>query len=129
MSAPPDAIRRTIEGYLTHTSAGDKERWLTLWAPDATIEDPVGSEPHVGLEGASAFWDLTRSLSSSIELTLTGPIRVAGGEAAFAFSIVTTVGDERFRLDAIDTMTFADDGRILTMRAYWDMADMRPADT
>ena len=40
--AKPDDIRTTITRYAEHMTAGDKERWLGLFAPDATIEDPVG---------------------------------------------------------------------------------------
>jgi steroid delta-isomerase len=128
MAAKPDDIRRTIDGYASRMTAGDKDGWLALFAPDATIEDPVGSDVRVGRHGASEFWDFTRSLSADIELTLTGPVRVVGDEAAFPFKIITTVGDDRFRLDVIDTMTFDEDAKIRTMRAFWDMADMRPAD-
>lgn len=128
MAPEPEDIRRTINGYAEHMTAGDKDAWLALFAPDATIEDPVGSEVRTGIDGAGAFWDFTRSLSARIELTLTGPVRVAGDEAAFPFTIISTVGDDRYRLDVIDTMSFDDQGRIRSMRAFWDMADMRPAD-
>jgi hypothetical protein len=33
-----------------------------------------------------------------------------------------------FVVDIIDVMTFNDAGLITTMRAYWDAAEMRPAD-
>jgi steroid delta-isomerase len=126
--AKPEDIRRTVASYAETTTAGDKERWQTLFAPTATIEDPVGSDLREGPEGVSGFWDFTRSLSSSIEITIQGPICVAGDEAAFPIRIVTLVGDERYALDAVDTMAFDDDARIVKMRAYWDMADMRPVE-
>ena len=125
--AKPHDIRQTIAAYAETTTAGDKARWQTLFAANATIEDPVGSDLHVGPAGVSDFWDFTRSLSSSIEITIAGPVCVAGAEAAFPIRIVSLVGDDRFVLDAIDTMAFDDDAKIVTMRAYWDMADMRPA--
>ena len=125
--AKPEDIRRTIASYAETTTAGDKARWQTLFASDATIEDPVGSEVRVGSQGVGDFWDFTRSLSASIAVTVAGPICVAGNEAAFPIRIETVVGDDRFVLDAVDTMVFDDDAKIVKMRAYWDFSDMRPA--
>ena len=31
-------------------------------------------------------------------------------------------------VDIIDVMAFDDDGQITSLRAYWDMAEMRPLD-
>ncbi len=46
------------------TCRGAKDEWLTLFAPDAVVEDPVGPsmfDPegagHHGRDGLSAFWD------------------------------------------------------------------------
>ena len=66
-------------------------------------------------------------MADSIELRRTGPVRVAAGEAAFPFQARPTIGGTTFRLDIIDVMTFDDDGRIATMRAFWDPAEMSPA--
>ena len=38
------------------------------------------------------------------------------------------IGGSTFVVDIIDVMTFDDAGKITTMRAYWDPAEMRPAD-
>jgi steroid delta-isomerase len=50
--------------------------------------------------------------------------RIAGGEAAFHFEIITKAGDKTYTLSPFDAMTFDDDGLITTMRAYWSDADM-----
>jgi steroid delta-isomerase len=120
-----DDIRTTITNYIQRFGA-DREGWLDLFADNATIEDPVGADPHAGREAIGAFWDFAHSLAESVELDLTGPVCVAGDEAAFAMRIVSTIGDARMAIPAIDAMTFDDDARIATMRAYWSMDAMAP---
>ncbi len=124
----PDAeqIRATVQRYTEVFSAGDKEGYVGLFAEDATLEDPVGGEVHRGLDAIRAFWDTTREMTPRIELTLTGPVRVAGHEAAFPGEARPTVGDEAMAIPVVDTLAFDDDGRITRLRAFWDFADLRP---
>lgn len=124
-----DAIRATVVAYQDAFSAGDRAAWVGQFAADATLEDPVGTEPRVGHEGIGEFWDSVRGLAE-MEMRSTGPTRVAGTEAAFPFQIRTKLGDDWMLLDVIDVMTFVDgdDGsaKIQTMRAFWGFADMHP---
>jgi steroid delta-isomerase len=128
----PDAaaIRAAVEQYQAAFSRGDREGWIGAFAPDATLEDPVGSEVKHGHEGIGEFWDGFRQLAAEAEMVSTGPTRVAGTEAAFPFQIRVPLGEQTMLLDVIDAMTFVDgdDGstKIASMRAFWDMADMRP---
>lgn len=124
--ATNEQIRDTIGRYIAAFAANDKDGWLALFAADATLEDPVGSEVMHGTEGIAAFWDFSHTLADSIVLEPGGPACVAGHEAAFPIHIVSEVGGAKVMLNAIDVMTFTDDARIATMRAYWDMADMVP---
>jgi steroid Delta-isomerase len=128
----PDAaaIRSTVEEYQAAFSRGDRDGWVGQFAEDATLEDPVGSEVKHGHAGIGEFWDGFRTLATEAQMVSTGPTRVAGTEAAFPFQIRVPLGDQTMLLDVIDTMTFVDgpDGgaKIASMRAFWDMADMRP---
>ena len=67
-------------------------------------------------------------MADSIELRLTGPVRVAAGECAFPMQARPTMGGTTYCVDIIDVMTFDDAGKITSMRAFWDPAEMRPAD-
>ncbi len=122
----PDQIRATIDRYTECMSANDKQGWLDLFAPDATVEDPVGTDVRRGVDQISEFWDIVHQLSESILLVRTGPVRVAGAEAAFPMQAVNDLGGTKMAVDIIDVMTFDDDGRITTMRAFWDAAEMHP---
>jgi steroid delta-isomerase len=126
--AEPDTIRSTISRYMTAMSAGDRDTWVGCFAPQATLEDPVGAEVVIGREAIGAFFDNAHALADGITMEPTGPVRVAADEAAFPFRIVTTLGADRLAMPVIDVMAFDDDGRITSMRAFWDMADMTPLD-
>ena len=53
--------------------------------------------------------------------------RIAGGQAAFCFEVATVTPDATFVLAPIDVMTFDDEGRITSMRAFWGPGDMTTA--
>ena len=124
----PDAeqIRATVQRYTEVFSAGDKEGYVGLFADDATLEDPVGGEVHRGTDAIGAFWDQTREMTPTIELRLTGPIRVAGQEAAFPGEARPSLGDTPMVVPVVDTLAFDEDGKITALRAFWDFADLRP---
>lgn len=124
--ATSEQIRSTIDAYIAAFAANDKDTWVGLFAADATLEDPVGSEVKHGTAGIAEFWDFAHSLADSIALEANGPSCVGGHEAAFPILIVSELGGAKLMIEAIDVMTFTDDARIASMRAYWDMADMKP---
>ena len=124
----PEEIRATVERYTQVFSAGDKEGYVGLFADDASLEDPVGQGVHTGREAISAFWDQTRQMTAEIELVITGPVRVAGNEAAFPGEARPLLGEDRMVVPIVDTLSFDDDGKITQLRAFWDFADLRPVE-
>jgi steroid delta-isomerase len=87
-----------------------------LFAEDAVVEDPVGSEPHVGIAAIEAFYE--QSVPGPTTLELTGTPRCAGNAVAFPFNAV--VGDT-LRIEIIDVFEFNAAGKVVSMRAYWSM--------
>ncbi len=128
MTADAATIRRTVDAYCAAFSRRDRDAYVGLFAEDAWIEDPVGSPRLEGPEAIGGFFDQSSGMADSIELRQTGPVRVAAGECAFPMQARPEIGGTTFVVDIIDVMTFTDDGRITTMRAFWDPAEMRPAD-
>lgn len=53
---------------------------------------------------------------------------ILGNEAAHTMQARPKLGDDVFSVDIISVMTFDDDARITTMRAFVDPASMGPAD-
>lgn len=115
----------TIDRYMACMGRADKEGWLALFLDDATVEDPVGTPANQGREALAAFFDLVQSLSDSMELVRTGPIRVAGDEAAVPFQVQSVVGGTPMAVDVIDVFGFDDNAAIVSMRAFWDPTEMR----
>jgi steroid Delta-isomerase len=121
-------IRATIERYTATFSAGDRAGWLALWADGATMEDPVGTPLKEGKDAIGAFYDQGWASADSIELRLSSYVVVAGNQAAFAMDVRPTLGGATMAIPAIDVMTFDDDGRITSQRAFVDFGLLRPAD-
>ena len=123
----PDAaaMRAAVEAYVARHTAGDIDGIVALFSPDARVEDPVGSEPHVGAEAVRAFFEGSHALADHLELVLTGPVRAVAGRAAFPMQAISTIGDVQLAVDIIDVMTFDDDGLISDMQAFWAMEDAR----
>ena len=113
----PEAIAATCSRYIELLAEGDVDGVVALYAEDATVEDPVGSEPNVGIVAIEAFYRGTIP-DEGVPATATGPVRVSGSEAAFPFEV--RYGDD-FVLPIIDVMAFADYGKIVSMRAFWSM--------
>ncbi len=128
MTTDAATIRAAVEAYCAAFTAGDRAAYVDLFADGAWIEDPVGTDRHEGKEAIGGFFDQSSSLADSIELRQTGPVRVAAGECAFPMQARPSIGGTTFVVDIIDVMTFDDDGKITTMRAFWDPAEMRPAE-
>ena len=119
------AIRATIERYAERHTAGDIDGIVACFAADAHIEDPVGSSAHIGTEAIRAFFTSTHELCDRLELTLTGPVRVAGHSAAFPMMARSHIATMVMEIDIIDVMTFDDDAKVSEMYAYWNMDDAR----
>jgi steroid delta-isomerase len=80
-----------------------------------------------GIAEIRAFYESAQALADSIELRSLGVTEVCGDQAAFAMEIRPVIGGTTYLLHAIDVMTFADDGRITSMRAFCQQEKLRPA--
>ena len=120
-----DQMKASIEQYVARHAAGDVEGIMELFAEGATAWDPVGSDPHTGRDAVRAFFEGTHDMVDRLDMELTGPIRCTAEFAAFPMMATSHIGDLHLEIDIIDVMTFDDDGKIVEMRAYWDMADAR----
>ena len=88
----------------------------------------MGSEPHSGTEAATAFFTQGHEMLDALEMSLTGPIRVAANTAAFPLQAISTLGETKLIVDIIDVMEFDDDGLVTSLKAYWSFDDTRPYD-
>ena len=121
----PDAneITAAIMAHCNTLSSGDKGGWLSLWADDAVLEDPVGVDTYSGKETlASTFWGLVEELQP-MRLWLDRDVIVCGNEAiGILFGTVTSNGQLTRVGPIVDHFVFNDDGKIASMRAFWKYA-------
>lgn len=119
-SVTQERIRTVVSEYLARISTGTSETIAALYAVDATLEDPVGSEPRTGRPAIADFYRGLDDVETSAELIT---VRIAGYTAAFHFRVTTTLPGTVVVVDPIDVMTFDDDGLITSMRAIWSPED------
>ncbi|WP_020661127.1 nuclear transport factor 2 family protein [Amycolatopsis benzoatilytica] len=122
---PP--ARQAAYRSMTAVTAGDKDGWLALFAPDAVVEDPVGPSMfdetgagHHGPDGISAFWDKTIGNVEKFEFVIRDS-HAAGSEVANVGTITTFLpGGYRVDTDGVFVYRVNDAGLIVSMRAFWE---------
>ncbi len=115
-----DAIRATIDAYTKFSTAGDLDGLVALFTEDAVQEDPVGQPPNVGHDAIRVFFQNAQSVGP-MELSLAREPIIIGNEAIVFLTVVSHVGDQDVHVPFItDHMTFDDDGRIRSLRAFFD---------
>jgi steroid delta-isomerase len=117
-----EAVAQTVNRYLEFVAKGTADDIVTLYAADATIEDPVGSELRRGHDAIREFYAAFQDAPKETELA---ELRVAGSEATFLWHLTLDTGDSRTRITPISLMTFDEDAKITSMRAFWSPSDVQ----
>jgi steroid delta-isomerase len=107
-----EAITKAVNRYLETVSQGRPDDIAALYAEDATVEDPVGSEVHIGRQAIRGFYTSVENVKSKTEVVT---LRALGNEAAFFWRLI--IGG--MTIEIISVMTFDDAGKIASMKAYW----------
>ena len=115
------AITETVTRYIATVTDGSADDLAAFYADDATLEDPVGGEVHIGTNAIRGFYSSVTGVQRDCELVT---LRVSGNEAAFHFRLTITAGDNKMRTEPIETMVFDSDGKVTAMKAYWSPADV-----
>ena len=118
-----ELIEANVNRYLELVGGGTAEEISALFAVDATVQDPVGGETHIGRQAIRGFYATIENAPRKTELLA---LRVAGHEAAFMFAITVGAGEHSIRIEPIDVMVFDGEGRIASMKAYWSPRDVKP---
>ena len=117
-----EAITETVKRYLDLVATGKADDIVPLYAADATIEDPVGTDLRRGQEAIREFYAGFQDAKKETELA---ELRVGAGDAAFLWHLTLDAGDTRTRISPISAMTFDDDAKITSMRAFWSPSDVK----
>ncbi len=117
-----EAIAQTVNRYLELVAKGTADDVLTLYAADAIVEDPIGSDLRRGHDAIREFYAGFQDAKKEAELA---ELRVSGNEAAFLWHLTLDAGDSRTRISPISMMAFDEDAKIRSMRAFWSPSDVR----
>jgi steroid delta-isomerase len=115
--ATPEQLTETVNRYLASAGKGAVDHIVDLYTSDATVEDPVGGEVHIGREAIRGFYSGLAGGGTFETDVVT--LRALGHEAAFFWTLTMKMGDGGIRIEIISIMTFDDDARITSMKAYW----------
>jgi steroid delta-isomerase len=125
LTVTPESAAALCDAYLQGLVAGDLESVLSLFASDAIVEDPVGSEIKRGEEALRTFYQIACDSVTGAERI--GPPRIAGSDIAFAFTITVGEAPNAMCIDIIDVFSCDAAGKVCGMRAYWGPENMRTA--
>lgn len=119
------AVVRIVDAYMQAISAGDYAAAANLYADDAKLEDPVGSEVIVGKGAILAFYQGSiGSDGTQLACQRTGPVRYANQELVFPFECLITADGAKMKISIIDHFVLNEDGLITSMRAFWSQDTM-----
>ena len=102
-----------VDMYIEAFEKSDMAIIKELYALNAVVEDPVGTDVHRGIDAICAFYE--GALASGAKLVPTGTPRCAGNAVAFPFQ-ATMPG---MTIDIIDVFEFDEQGKVSSMKAYW----------
>ena len=120
--ALPHDIDRFIRDYVRAFNARDLDRVVSLYAENATLEDPVDSAVVYGKSAIRAFYEQYKDQPSYLQYS--GDCRVAQSAVAFSFIACIGTGPDLHIVRITDSFRFDDAGLIYEMRAFWGDADM-----
>jgi steroid delta-isomerase len=108
------AVHKYVEAF----ASGNMDIIRELYAEDAVVEDPVGTDPYIGIDAIQGFYE--PSLGSGVKLELSGTPRCAGNAVAFPFRAV--IGE--MTIEIVDVFEFNEAGKVVSMKAYWGPENM-----
>ncbi|WP_405490921.1 nuclear transport factor 2 family protein [Nocardia sp. NBC_00511] len=119
MAAQP---RDVVEQYVKLVASGPTSAIVDLYAEDAVVEDPIGTPQRRGHAAIGELYTALESLERETELHT---VKVVGNQVAASFTLVTVSNGHRMTLSPIDVMELNDEGKIISMRAYWGPEDLK----
>jgi steroid delta-isomerase len=118
----PEQIEAIATEMFNRFAAFDAQGTADMFAPDGTIEDPVGSTPIQGTQAIIAYQQTFPTILNEIRIQ-SFDVTVAGQECAIKWRLrfKTRTGNVFF-VDGIGILKINEQGKIQTDREYFDLA-------
>jgi steroid Delta-isomerase len=126
MSTPisPEKIASAVRAYFLAIRAMDPNAFANTFAEDGTTFDPVGSPAITGRAALREFLQSICKNFKSVSLT-EDSVFVAGNGAAIKWTgRGTSASGKEVKFEGVDVIEVNDDGKIQTVHAYWNPAEM-----
>jgi steroid Delta-isomerase len=120
----PEAISKTVKAYFAALRAMDQQAWVNTFAEDGVSYDPVGALPINGHQKLGEFFQTITAAFKEVGLT-EDHVFIAGNSAAVKWTGRGTSKQGRaVHFEGIDVLTINEAGKIETLHAYWNPAEM-----
>lgn len=111
-------LQKAVAQYIEAFAQADISLIQSLFAEDATVEDPVGTPVRQGMAAITEFYK--GAFEAGAKLALNGKPRCAGHSVAFCFDVI--LGD--MKISPIDVFELNAAGKVQSMKAYWGPENM-----
>ena len=120
----PEIIANAIKNYFAALRAMDERAWVRTFAEDAVTYDPVGAPPTHGHQKLAEFFQTVTAAFKEVGLT-EDEIFIAGNGAAVKWTGrgISQAG-RKVKFEGIDVFEINEAGKIQTLHAYWNPAEM-----
>ena len=131
-NAPNDdhPARTASQRSYSAVAKGDLAEWLTVYAEDAVLEDPVGpsmfdprrARATAATTGIAAFWELAIAPIATFEFEINDSFANPGGNTCANIGRIRTsfADGSSTTTDLIMVYVVNDDGRVASMKAFWE---------
>ena len=118
----PEQIRTVATNMFDRFAAMDAQGTAALFAPDGTIEDPVGNPPVQGTQAIITYLEGFPTILNEIRIQ-SFDVTVAGQEAAIKWRLrFKTKSGNVFFVDGIGILHINENGKVQSDREYFDFA-------
>ena len=118
----PEQIEAIARNMFDKFAAMDAQGTANLFAPDGTIEDPVGTTPIQGTQAIIAYLETFPTILDEIRIQ-SFDVTIAGQEAALKWRLrFKTKTGNVFFVDGIGILKINADGKVQADREYFDLA-------
>ncbi|HET6892793.1 MAG TPA: nuclear transport factor 2 family protein [Pyrinomonadaceae bacterium] len=120
----PEVISKAVRAYFAAIRAMDQQAWVNTFAEDAITYDPMGAPPIEGHQKLGEFFQSLTAAFKEVSL-IEDQIFVAGNGAAVKWTGrgISKQG-RKVRFEGIDVFEVNETGKIQTIHAYWNPAEM-----
>lgn len=119
---PPEQVEAIVTDMFNKFAAFDAQGTANMFAPDGTIEDPVGTTPIQGTQAIIAYLESFPTILNEIRIQ-SFDVTVCGQETAIKWRLrFKTKTGNVFFVDGIGIVKVNENGKIQSDREFFDQA-------